>query len=78
MERQTAYSFGGEGNKARTAETGGAAAAVVQTRGSIRAFLFSGDKKYPGNTKCSCVRKVGIAHFINPELPILYTAHSVH
>lgn len=32
---------------AETAETGGAGAAVVHTRGSIRAFLF-GDTKYLG------------------------------
>lgn len=56
VEKQAAKSCGGKGNMAETAETGGAGAAVIHTRGSIRAFLFSGDTKYLGNTK-HCVRK---------------------
>lgn len=56
LERQTAYRYRRQGSKAGTAERGGATR--VQTRGNIRAFHFSGDKKYLDSTKGCAVKRL--------------------
>lgn len=56
LERRTAYRYRGQGGKAGTAERGDAT--MVQTRGNIRAFPFSGDKNRLDSAKGYAVKRL--------------------